>query len=181
MSAKQRCWILRFWIVSIVVVSLCVPSRAAAQEEQRSPFLATLAKQIVFDPTTYAPTLIAYDATMRDWKTSQAFFQNGYLERNPRFTLSGLPNDRPLSYQAGRRVILKDAFIHLQLSTVHNATSRSLERMLMGRFPEKRTLISVLGWIERTVFASYLAYELSHQHYRQASENERLAREYGFR
>jgi hypothetical protein len=154
---------------------------AAAQEERDSPFVATLAKQIVFDPTTYAPALIAYDATMRDWKTSQPFFQNGYLERNPRFTLSGLPNDQPLSYDAGRRVILKDALVHLQLSAVHNVTSRSLERMLLGRFPEKRKLIRVLGWVERTVFASYLAYELSHKHYRQASDNERLAREYGFR
>lgn len=143
--------------------------------ERRTPILVGLATQILFDPTTYAPTIIAYDAASRDWASSQVFFQHGYLERNPKFTASGLPTDLPLGYEAGRRVILKDALVHLQVSAVHNAASRSFEWMLIDRFPERRTLVRIVGWIERSVFASYLTYELSSQHYRQAGENARLA------
>jgi hypothetical protein len=166
--------------VLLVIASLSLPSSVAAQDEQRSSFLASLVKGVVFDPTTYAPAIISYDARMRDWNSSQVFFQNGYLERNPKFTATGLPQDTPLSYAEGRQVILRDALIHLQVSAVHNATTRTLERMLIERFPQKRKLIRVLGWIERTAFASYLSYQLSHQHYRQARENVRLAQMYGW-
>lgn len=164
----------------VLLVTATLPATLAAQDEQRSSFLASLAREVAFDPTTYAPAAIAYDGRMRDWKTSQPFFQHGYLEKNPLFTVSGLPNDTPLGYEAGRRVILKEALVHLQVSAVHNFTSRTVERMLLERFPEKRTFIRVLGWIERTAFASYLAYELSHRHYQQARENQRLAASYGW-
>jgi hypothetical protein len=175
MLSQRRSRIQTGLVALLVVAVLSWPSTLAAQDERRSPFLVDLAKEVAFDPTTYAPTIIAYDAATRDWNSSQIFFQHGYLERNPKFTLSGLPNDVPLSYDAGRRVILKDAFVHLQVSAIHNATTRVLERMLSEQFPERRKLIRVLGWIERSVFASYLAYELSHRHYEQASTNKRVA------
>lgn len=180
MASRRPSRTRRTGLMLLVIASLCLPSTLAAQDEERSPFLVDLAKGIVFDPTTYAPAVIAYDGRMRDWHSSQVFFQNGYLERNPKFTATGLPYDTPLSYNAGRQVILKDALVHLQVSAIHNATSRTLERVLMERFPEKRKLIRVLGWVERSAFASYLSYQLSHQHYRQARENERLARRYGW-
>jgi hypothetical protein len=181
MFAERQRWVLRTAVVTLIIAGPCVPSHASAQGDQHSPFLVDLANEIVFDPTTYAPSIVAYDAAMRDWNTSQLFFRNGFLEHNPRFTVSGLPNDTPVSYSTGRRMILKDGLVHLGLSTVHNVTSRTLEHMLLDRHPEKRTLIRVIGWVERSVYALSLAYALSHKHYRQAAENERLALEYGFR
>ncbi len=176
MLSKRRTWIptTKGLMTLLAIAVLSFPSTLSAQDEQRSPFLLDLAKEVIFDPTTYAPTIIAYDATMRDWNSSQIFFENGYLERNPKFTVSGRPNDVPMSYDAGRRVILKDAFIHMQVSGIHNATTRIFERMLMERYPENRKLIRVLGWVERSVFASYLAYQLSHKHYEQAGANKRV-------
>jgi hypothetical protein len=165
----------------VLFAALCAPASLAAQDEERSSLLVDLAKSVTFDPTTYAPAVIAYDAAMRDWDTSQPLFRHGYLEVNPRFTVSGRGFDVPVSYEAGRRRILWDAIARVQLSAIHNATARSLERILIERYPERRKLIRVLGWIERSAFASYMAYELSIHHHRQARENERLARERGFR
>jgi len=175
MASRSRSRARRTGLMLLVIASLCLPSTLSAQDDRRPSFLAELARGVAFDPTTYAPAIITYDARMRDWKTSQIFFQHGYLERNPKFTATGLPYDTPLTYEAGREVILRDAVVHLQVSAIHNAGTRSLERVLIERHPDKRTLIRVLGWIERTAFASYLAYQLSHQHYRQARENQRLA------
>ena len=180
MLSWRQSWIRCTGLVLLVIASLALPSTAAAQDEERSPFLVNLAKQIALDPTTYAPAAIAYDARMRDWKTSQPFFQHGFLEVNPKFTISGLPNDTPLSYEEGRNVILRDALVHLQISAIHNATSRSLEQLLLDRFPDNRKLIRVIGWVERTAFASYLSYQLSHQHYGQAKKNVTIAASYGW-
>src|SRR6187549_2099195 len=85
-----------------------------AQENSKdSSAVADVIKGVVFDPTTYAPAFISYDATLKDWNTSQSFFQNGYVERNPRFTLTGLSNDRPVSYVVGRNQIMKDTLTTL--------------------------------------------------------------------
>ncbi|HKB11153.1 MAG TPA: hypothetical protein VKD69_10875 [Vicinamibacterales bacterium] len=138
-------------------------------------------KKVVLDPTTYAPAIIAYDATMRDWNTSQPFFRHGYMEHNERFTLTGLPNDVPVSYDVGRNRILTDALLNLQMSVVHNVADRLFERMLMEKFPEHRKLVRVLGWVERGAFASYMSYQLSGQHYRQAAANTQRAQQMGFR
>jgi hypothetical protein len=167
--------------IVLLVAVLCQPATLAAQDAQRPSFVVDLAKSVAFDPTTYAPGVLSHHAAVRDWDTSQPLFRHGYLELNPRFTVSGLPEDVPVSYDAGRRIILKDALMRIQVSAIHNVTSRSLERVLLERHPERRKLIRILGWIERTAFASYVAYELSVHHYRQARENERLASANGFR
>ena len=83
---------------------------------------------MVFDPTTYAPAIIAYDATMRDWKTSQPFFRNGFMEHNSRFTISGRANDVPVSYAEGKKRILADAAANLGMSALNNFTGRVFER-----------------------------------------------------
>src|SRR5438067_2626827 len=102
-----------FAIAFAGITGIVVPSSASAQERP-SPVTDTF-KRVVLDPTTYAPAIIAYDATMRDWNTSQPFFRNGYMERNERFTLTGRPNDVPISYTAGRNRILSDAFLNLEM------------------------------------------------------------------
>jgi hypothetical protein len=168
-------------VIALAIAAVLMPAYASAQESNGGSAVGSIFKRVVFDPTTYAPAVIAYDGTMRDWNTSQPFFRNGYFERNERFTLSGLPNDRPLSYEAGRRRILNDAFVTLEMSLINNVGSQIFERVLIDRFPEQRKLVRTLGWIERSAFASFMAYHLSAQHYRQAAANQAYARQMGFK
>src|SRR5437762_2001938 len=41
-----------------------------------------------------------------------------------------------------------------------------------------RQLVRAIGWAQRISFASFTSYRLSVKHYRQASQNERLARQF---
>jgi hypothetical protein len=74
-----------------------------------------------------------------------------------------------------------DALANLQLSVLHNLSERLVEHLLLPRYPRHRKLIRTLGWIERSAVASYWTYRLSAGHLRQWQENERLAREFGYR
>jgi hypothetical protein len=164
----------------VLTALLCSAPSAMAQGQDQSPLLATLAKQVILDPTTYAPAIISYQATYLDWKTSQPFFQHGYFEQNPRFTISGLPNDVAVGYGEGNRRILIDALGTFEASVINNAASRLMERSLLERHPEHRKLIRTVGWIERSVVASYLSYILSQAHYRQWQQNQHLAQQMGY-
>ena len=55
------------------------------------------------------------------------------------------------------------------------------DRVLIDRFPERRKLVRTLGWIERSAFASFMAYHLSAQHYQQAAANQAYAQQMGFK
>ena len=156
-------------------------SNAIAQDQDRSSLVGGIIKQVVFDPTTYAPAIIAYDATMRDWKTSQPFFQNGFMEHNSRFTISGRANDVPLAYADGKKRILADAAANLGMSTLNNITGRVFERILTERYPEHRKIVRAASWIERISFGVYMSYLLSKDHYRQAELNTRRAQQLGYR
>ena len=168
-------------VTALAIAMVLMPAYASAQESDGGSAVGSIFKRVVFDPTTYAPAVIAYDGTMRDWNTSQPFFRNGYNERNERFTLSGLPNDRPVSYEVGRRKVLSDAFVSLEMSLINNVSSQVFERVLIDRFPERRKLVRTIGWIERTAFASFMAYHLSSQHYNQAAANQAYAQQMGFK
>jgi hypothetical protein len=169
--------------VSIVLFAVGISSFSSssvtAQDQQPSSPLVSIVKEVALDPTTYAPAVIAYDATMRDWNSSQPFFRNGYMELNPRFTVSGLPNDVPVSYAAGNRRILSDAFANLGLSLVNNFTDRAFEHKLMERYPDHRKIVRAVGWIERLSFSGYMSYALSAAHFRQAAANVSQARALG--
>lgn len=156
------------------------PASALAQAEQSRPFTWDVARAVLIDPTTYAPALISYEAIRQDWKTSQILFENGWLEQNPRFTVSGKPYDVPVSYDEGTRRIRSVAFTVFGYSTINNVSAGVLERLLVARYPRRRTLIRALSWAERVAFASLLTYRNSADHFRQASSNRRLAREYGY-
>jgi hypothetical protein len=156
-------------------------SNAIAQDREQSSFLGSITKQVIFDPTTYAPAIIAYDATMRDWNTSQPFFRNGFMEHNSRFTISGRANDVPLAYGDGKKRILTDAAANLGMSALNNFTSRVFERVLTERYPNHRKLVKAASWIERISFGVYMSYVLSKDHYRQAEINTTRARQLGYR
>ena len=143
------------------------------------PLIADVAKRIVLDPTTYAPAAIVYSSLHLDWKSSQPMFHAGYVEAHPGYTQSGFPNDVPVDYAEGRRRNLDIAFRMFGRSVANNAASAVFERLLIERAPQHRKLIRVLGWIERTAFASYFSYVLSEQHFAQWQRNEAMARQIG--
>jgi hypothetical protein len=155
-------------------------SRSEARSERPWSFWHTT-KQIALDPTTYAPAILSYESTKLDWDTSQVFFRNGYVEGNPRYTASGLPNDTPLSYGRGDHKILMDTLQNLGGSMAHNFIERSMETMLLQRYPDHPKLVKTIGWIERSVFASYWSYRLSATHFRQWKWNEQQAAALGLK
>jgi len=173
---------------SLVAAMLLASTTSAFAQEQsadddgeRRSFLLDTVKAVALDQTTYAPAFLYYGTTRLDWNSSQVFFQNGILEHNERFTISGRPDDVAISYGAGNKLILMDTLTILQMSAVNNVTNNLIERVLIARYPRQRKLFRTLGWIERTGFASYWSYRLSVGHYRQWRANERVARQLGFK
>src|SRR6478672_3681203 len=172
---------IRMRLVAVLTALLLFPALGAiAQDRGPRSFTAAVIKGVVLDPTTYVPAVLAYDATMRDWRTSQPFFQHGFYERNARFTISGLPNDVAVSYGAGQRIIVADALESLKRSAVNNLAEQFIERVLVNKYPNHRKFIRGVGWAQRISFASFKAYRLSAPHYRQAGQNQRLAEQLGF-
>jgi hypothetical protein len=164
---------------SLVLAFLLFAAPAFAQEQQqenRTPF----AVELLRDPTTYVPAGLLYTSMRLDWSSSQPFFQNGFLEDNARYTVSGLSKDRPIAYGDGNRKILMDSLAVLPASFANNVLTHMMERRLSDRYPEHRKLWKTLSWVERIAFASYVSYKMSAPHFRQWQKNERLARQYGF-
>lgn len=169
---------------ALVVLFLMAATAASAQTSdspEKTPFLVDLAKDIVFDPTTWAPASISYAATQLDWNSSQVFFRNGIMERNARFTVSATSPGVAIGYAEGNRQILKDTLATLQMSVANNVTANLVERVLIKRFPERRKLLRTLGCIERIGVASYWSHRLSAAHFQQWQTNQRLARQYGYK
>jgi hypothetical protein len=138
-------------------------------------------RQLLLDPTTYAPAIISYEATKLDWDTSQVFFRNGFVEANARFTIDGQPYSTPVSYGRGDHKILMDTLGILGGSMANNFVERSMEQVLLERYPDHPKLVKAIGWIERSVFASYWSYRLSAEHFRQWKWNERQAAALGLK
>ena len=170
-------------LAAILVASATSASaqEQSADHEERSSALLDTVKDVALDPTTYAPALFYYGTTQLDWNSSQVFFHHGMVEHNERFTVSGRPDDAAISYGAGNKQILIDALVVAQMSAANNVTNNVIERVLIARYPHRRKLFRVLGWIQRTGFASYWSYRLSEAHYRQWRHNERMARQLGFK
>ena len=166
---------------------MCLAVEAAAQdgrdghEPQSVPSLAVgAATKALRDPTTYVPAGMLYVSSKLDWDSSQAFFQRGDVEENPRYTVSGLPHDTPLSYSAGNRQLITDALSVASVSFVNNTLDEFTVRMLTARSPEHHKLWTALGWIERTVVAGTLSYTLSVRHFQQWEANNQRAIQLGY-
>ncbi len=173
---------LRMFCVAFAALTLlCTPS-PSAQDQPQSSFVPDIVKGVVFDPTTYAPAMVTYGATRLDWESSQVFFQLGFAEHNARYTVSGASDSAAISHRAGNRQIATDSLaVLLKLSLVHNVTERAIERVLIRRYPNHQKLFRIVGLVERIVGASYLSIALSGKHVRQWQENERLARQLGYK
>ena len=173
---KQRSFIFIFVILLAFVLT---PNVARAQDDGRSNVVLDITKAVLFDPTTYAPATLSYTSQRMDWKSSQVLFDAGWVEHNARFTVSGRPNDKPISFAAGNRQIRRDALAHLQESVVNNVSTQIFERVLAQKYPEHRKLFKVLGWVERISFSSYVGYLASVNHFQQVQKNQEMARQFG--
>lgn len=171
--------VIRHWVLATILV--LSPAIASAQSETDSSVFWDVTKGVIFDPTTYAPAVLSYTSMKMDWESSQPLFRNGWVERNHRFTISGRPNDLPISFADGNRQIRNMALLHLQESVINNAAANLFERVLADRYPQHRTLFRTLSWIERIAFAGYVSYLASANHFRQAERNRQLAIQYGYR
>ena len=138
------------------------------------PLLAEVFTRVLKDPTTYALPPVVYTAHRLDWDSSQKLFAHGYLEANPKFTLSGRVDDIPISHAAGKRRILRYSASMIGRSALNNGISALVERRLIEKAPHRRKLIRTLGWIERGFVGAYWSYRLTHNQVRQWRDNERI-------
>ena len=168
----------RLMLLSMIVLT---PVMASAQAETDTNLFWDVTKAVVFDPTTYAPATLSYTSMKMDWDSSQTLFRNGWVEQNHRFTISGRPNDLPISFADGNTKIRNMALLHLQESIINNTAANLFERVLAGRYPQHRKLFKVLSWVERIAFASYVSYAASANHFKQAERNRQLAIQFGYR
>jgi hypothetical protein len=170
------------WICVFVLSIICsAPCVASAQNESKPNIVLDVAKSVLFDPTTYTPAALSYTSQRMDWNTSQPLFNAGWVEHNARFTVSGRPDDRPISYGAGMGQIRRDALAHLQESVVNNVSAQIFERTLTQKYPQHRKLFKTLSWVERISFSAYVGYLASAEHFRQAQKNQQIAQQYGIR
>lgn len=165
----------------LLTTMVLTPTLASAQSETNSSIFWDVAKSVVFDPTTYAPATLSYTSMKMDWKSSQPLFQNGWVEQNHCFTLSGRPNDKPVSITDGNKKIRQMALMHLQESVINNVAANLFERVLAEKYPQHRKLFKALSWIERITFSSYASYLASANHFKQTERNQQLALQYGYR
>jgi hypothetical protein len=184
-ESQARCFLPALLAGFIFCFCATVPCVAQDVDEQENYSLERLAEEIarktLTDPTSYAPAALYYTSARLDWDSSQPFFSHGSTEDNPRYTISGLPNDVPLSYGAGNRRILMDALtIILPVSFANNAASRVAQTVLTERDPAHRRRWAALAWIERTAAASALSYVTSVRHLQQWRLNERVAAQRGY-
>ena len=100
----------RLMVLSMMIL---MPTLASAQGETDSNIFWDVTKAVVFDPTTYAPATLSYTSMKMDWESSQTLFRHGWVEQNHRFTVSGRPNDVPISFNDGNKKIRQMALLHL--------------------------------------------------------------------
>lgn len=165
--------------VLVVFAVLLTPHAAMAQDEGHTNIVVDLTKAVFLDPTTYAPAGLSYASQRMDWKTSQLLFTAGWMEHNSRFTASRRPDSTPISFDEGNRQIRRDALVHLQQSVMNNLSIHIVERVLVQKYPEHRTLFRTLGWVERIAFSSYVGYLASVDHFKQVQKNQDMAKNYG--
>jgi hypothetical protein len=176
---KQPAIILILPMLAVMLAAASATAQGVERAEHTS-IVTHVMKGVALDPTTYAPAIVTWQATRLDWQTSQTFFNNGWYEHNYRYTVSGARDGVAISNAAGNSQILRDSIAVLQLSLVNNVSTHLLEGLLMPRYPNHRKLLRAAGWIERSVLASYGAYQLSAGHFHQWQKNVQDAKALGF-
>ena len=165
----------------LCVILLTSFSREALAQNQIGKFIKDTAKEVALDPTTYAPFGTSWLGKQVDWNSSQVFFRNGYVEANPDFTVSRLPNDKPISHSDGNLKLIKISLPVLQLSLINNTAASIVERLLIRQYPNREKLVKIIGWAEKIAVNSYFAYTYSHRNFSQWQTNKIMARELGLK
>lgn len=173
-------FVLAFTTAAAILAAPLVGAQDLAPADAEPSFAGQIVKRTLLDPTSYAPATLLYISSRLDWSSSQPFFENGSLENNERYTISGLPFDLPLSDTHGKTQILKDALGVLPISFANNALTVVLQRALTHLDPEHRRRWAALAWVERLVFACTLSYALSARHFEQWRQNTRMAATLGY-
>jgi hypothetical protein len=151
-----------------------IPGDARSGDGSTHSLLGETFTRVLKDPTTYALPPIVYAAHRLDWDSSQKLFAHGYLEANPKFTVTGRVDDLPISHAAGKRRILRYSASMLGRSALNNGICALIERRLIEKAPHRRRLIRTLGWIERGFATAYWSYRLTHNQVHQWRDNERV-------
>jgi hypothetical protein len=151
-----------------------LPQSVRSGEGSTHSLLGETFTRVLKDPTTYALPPIVYTAHRLDWDSSQKLFEHGYLEANPKFTISGRVDDLPISHEAGKRRILRYSLSMIGRSALNNGISAVVERRLIDKAPHRRKLIRTLGWIERSLVTTYWSYRLTHNQVAQWRDNQRV-------
>jgi hypothetical protein len=172
---------LRCALVGCLAALLLPSADAAAQDPPAPSSFGSIITTVVRDPSVYAPAAAKYASMQLDWTSSQIFFRHGFIERNKRFTVSGRWNDTPLSYGAGNRRVALHAGAMLGWWTAGNIAERTVEKILIDRFENRRKLVSVAGQAARFAGATFFTYSSSIGHLRQWRRNEQMARQLGFK
>lgn len=103
--------------LSLAIAALAMLSTApVSAQEPEAPFVSSIVKGVLLDPTTYAPAGIRYGAMRLDWASSSVFFQNGFGENNDRYTQSGISGSAAMGHRAGNLQIARDSLGTFQLS-----------------------------------------------------------------
>ena len=164
----------------LVFLFLLVAVHASAQE--RKYYLVPAMKEFFSEPgdtlkksaldgmTYVTPALLAV-SSFGDWNSSQRWFKAGYRETNYRLTISGKPNDIPVSYGEGRKIIIVDTIKIAGWSFAINAGSRGLERVLVRHFPDKKREVKIFTRVARTAASGYAAWYFSKDHFGKWIEN----------
>ena len=171
---------LRVHVAFAALMLLCT-APAPGQAQERPSTMSDIIRNAVYDPATYAPAFVMYGATHLDWESSQIFFQHGSVEHNARYTVSGRSDDVAISRQAGNQKVVMDSAAILLRSLPQNLGERVLEHLLVRRYPNHRKFFLVAGRVGRIAGLSYLTVSASAGHFRQWRENERRARQLGYK
>jgi len=160
---------------ALLVLVLCFFCQDTPVYAQDRLSLSQLTKEVVTDKTTYVFAGLFWTATQGDWVSSQNWFRNGYVERNPDFTISGKPCDLPVSFGAGNRKIVLFTAQIIGTTMLTNTGIRVGEHFLNKQYPGHKRLVAALGWIGRIGYGVILTKNNTVPHIVQWQKNTRAA------
>lgn len=159
----------------LVALVLCFFWATAPVSAQDKLSFGQLTRQVLTDPTTWAPVALFWTAAEGDWNSSYNLFRSGkYIEKNPRFTLSGKSPDTPIGFWVGARKNAAFTAQELGWSVVSNAGIRVSERFLNKLYPRHQRFVTILGWTARITCAVILVKVDAGPHIVQWRRNNRL-------
>lgn len=167
-------------VAAILIVSSAALAQEAETRQDRHPFRSAFVSSLL-DPTSVVPPVLFKKWTDDDWRKSQKLFGAGMVEANPLFTVSGKPNDTPISYAAGRRKINLQTMQVAAMTYGIDLSLRSLDNLAQRQDPQNRRALKWGFFAARMATKAYLVHKLANPHRVQAGKNEQMALELGLR